>query len=63
MKYKVENYLRDLFPILIDLDIKEIDDEYFCKFSHYVSDNYGNPISKTINIKVKLVDGFLKIVD
>ena len=63
MKQKVESYLKELFPIMLDLNIEEIQDFFKCTFHHYVSDSLGNPIKRTIDLKVKLIDGFFRIVD
>jgi hypothetical protein len=60
---KVDSFIRELFPSIINLKIVEIDKKFECEYSYYVSDLYGNPILRINKINVGIVDGFLKIVE
>lgn len=60
---KVDVFIRELFPNIIDLTIVEIDKKFECEYSYYVSNTFGNPILRTNKINVGIVDGFLKIVE
>lgn len=60
---KVDAFIRELFPSIINLTIVEINKKFECEYSYYVSDPFGNPILRTNKINVGIVDGFLKIVE
>ena len=59
----VENFVRELFPNIYNLQIVENGEKYICEYSYYVSNSFGNPISRNCKINVAMVDGFLKIVE
>ena len=59
----VENFIKELFPNIYNLQIVENDEKYICEYSYYVSNSFGNPISRNCKINVAMVDGFLKIVE
>lgn len=59
----VIKYLESTFPSIMNLNIKELEGNYHCTGSYYVSDVSGNPTIRNIHVKVGLVEGFLKIVE
>jgi len=60
---KVENYLKEIFPICQSFKIEKVGEIFKCEYSTYVSDSFGNPILRTNKINVGIVDGFFKIVE
>lgn len=60
---EVISYLREIFPESSIGNIEKIDNIFKCNYGYMVSDSFGNPILRTTDVKVGIIDGFYKIIE